>query len=282
MPLDETVEDIEVRLLLEAIHARYGYDLRGYAFDSLRRRIHGSLAKSGLPHLGSFQHAVLSDPEFFARVLDDLTVQVSDMFRNPPVYREFRQRIVPILRSYPLLRIWHAGCASGEEAYATAIVLAEEGLYERTQIYATDLSGQAVAGAAQGVFPIERLPGFAANYQEAGGTSSFMRYCTQAYDHLAMSESLRRNILFFQHNLVSDAVFGEMHMVFCRNVFIYFGPGLRERVVDKFGDSLCPGGFLCLGDSEHLSGHMRRRFADFSPTLRIFRSTTGRALRITS
>jgi chemotaxis protein methyltransferase CheR len=279
---DEPIEDIELRLLLEAIHARYGYDLRGYALDSMHRRVRGSLAKSGLPHLGSFQHAVLSDPEFFARVLDDLTVQVSDMFRNPPMYRAFRERVVPILRSYPLLRIWHAGCASGEEAYATAILLTEEGLYDRTQIYATDLSGQAIASAVQGVFRLERLPGFAENYRQAGGTSSFTRYCTQAYDHLAMVESLRRNILFFQHNLVSDAVFGEMHMVFCRNVFIYFGPKLRERVIDKFGESLCPGGFLCLGDSEHLSEHMRRRFADFSPSERIFRSTSDRALRITS
>lgn len=280
MSRDETVEEIELRLLLEAIHARYGYDLTGYTAESMRRRVQGALAKYGLEHFAALQHKLLHDAEFFSQLLDDLTVHVSELFRNPSVYRVIRERIVPILRSYPLLRIWHAGCAAGEEAYATAILLSETGLYDRAQIYATDVSAQAIASAAQGVYRLDQLPLFADNYRRAGGAGDFARYYTQAYDHFAMAESLRRNIVFFQHNLVSDEVFGEMHVVFCRNVFIYFGASLRERVIDKLSASLCPGGFLCLGDSEHLPERKRQLFQEFSGMERLFQSTAARALRV--
>jgi chemotaxis protein methyltransferase CheR len=270
---EEEIEAIEVRLLLEAIHARYGYDLREYAEQSMRRRVLAVLARTGLSHLGELQHKVLNDPEFFAEVLEDLTVRVSDMFRDPRFYRTFRERVIPILRTYPLLKIWHAGCATGEEAYASAIMLSEEGLYERTQIYATDISAQALHSAKQGVYDADRILTFEDNYARAGGTFSFSRYCTSAYDHLVMAESLRRNILFFQHNLVSDHVFGEMNAIFCRNVFIYFGPDLRERVIDKFKQSLVAGGFLCLGSSEHLARiGSRDGFAEFARGDRIYRA----------
>lgn len=276
----ETIEEIELRLLLEAIDARYGYDLRGYNVESMRRRVQGALAKSGLEHCAALQHKLLHDPEFFSQLLDDLTVHVSELFRNPHVYRVFRERIVPVLRSYPLLRIWQAGCATGEEAYATAILLSEAGLYDRAQIYATDVSAQAIAAAGQGVYRLDQLPLFADNYRRAGGVCEFERYYTQAYDHFTMVESLRRNIVFFQHNLVSDEVFGEMQVVFCRNVFIYFGTSLRERVVDKLSASLCPGGFLCLGDSEALPEQKRELFQEFSGVERLFQSTAGRSLRV--
>lgn len=252
-PADVDCTAIEVQLLLEAIHVRYGYDLRGYTHASLRRRVLAALAKSGLPHLGELQHRILIEPRFFSSVLHDLTVQVSELFRDPDFYLAFRERVLPVLRTYPLLRIWHAGCATGEEAYATAIMLTEAGLYDRAQIYATDLSAVAIAQAKDGVFPAERLATFTSNYERAGGREDFERYYTLAYDRFALSESLRRNILFFEHNLVADHVFGEMHVVFCRNVLIYFGQELRARVLAKLAQALVHGGFLCLGSSEQIS-----------------------------
>lgn len=252
LPDDDGVA-LEVQLLLDAIAARYGYDLRGYTPTSMRRRVLAALAKSGLPHLGELQHRIVTDPAFFALVLHDLTVQVSEMFRDPDFYRAFREQVVPVLRTYPLLKIWHAGCAAGEEAYASAIVLHEAGLYERAQIYATDLSARAIERAKDGVYSSERLPAFAANYERSGGSAHFAQYCTEAYDHFVLAESLRRNILFFQHNLVSDHVFGEMHVVFCRNVLIYFGRELRGHVLSNLRAALVPGGFLCLGGSEQIA-----------------------------
>lgn len=268
MARDPEAERIEVELLLEAIYARYGCDLRGYARASIERRVLSALAKSGLAHLGDLQHRLLRDPDFFASVLNDLTVQVSGMFRDPEFYRVFRARVVPILRTYPQLRIWHAGCSSGEEAYASAIILHEEGLYERSQIYATDLSTRALAQAKAGVYPAALAETFADNYRRAGGRDCFASYCTQAHEALAIKEALQRNMLFFHHNLVSDYAFGEMHVIFCRNVFIYFGEALRTRTLDKFAQGLCPSGFLCLGDSERLA---REDFAEFDAAARIYR-----------
>lgn len=268
-------EDIEVRLFLEAIYSRYGYDLRGYMADSMQRRVKAALARSGLVHLGELQHRVICDPNFFANVLHDLTVHVSEMFRDPKFYKLFRSRVVPILRTYPLIRIWHAGCATGEEAYASAIILSEEGLYDRAQIYATDLSPNTLEYAKQGVYPAAQAAVFRQNYEQSGGPCHLSDYYTAAYDRVALKESLRRNILFFQHDLVADHAFGEMHVIFCRNVFIYFGPDLRARVLDKFADGICVGGFLCLGSSERLSGATKGSFADFEPEHRIYRHVGG-------
>ncbi len=272
MPPEATpVEEIEVRLFLEAIHVRYGYDLRDYSPASMGRRLMSALAKSGLPHLGELQHQVLQDPDLFSVVLEDLTVRVSEMFRDPSFYKAFRQQVIPILRTYPLLNIWHSGCASGEEAFSSAVLLTEEGLYERTQIYATDLSPRALEQAKQGVYPADSIAQCQANYEASGGTASFKDYYSSAYDHFAMRESLRRRILFFQHNLVSDHVFGEMHVIFCRNVLIYFEPALRQRVLKKFVQSLCPGGFLCLGGSERLAPTYAGTFTSFDERERIYR-----------
>ena len=226
----------------------------------------------------------MSDPAFFGNVLEDLTVRVSDMFRDPGFYRVFRERVVPLLRTYPLLNIWHGGCATGEEVYSLAILLTEEGLYDRTQIYATDLSPAALEQAKLGVYSASRLSGFAANYEQSGGESPFSNYYTAAYDRIAIRESLRRKILFFQHDLVSDQVFSEAHVIFCRNVLIYFAPDLRQGVLGKLADSVCPGGFLCLGSAERLSrasGKAGESFTAFAPDERIYRRldvpTTSRA-----
>jgi chemotaxis protein methyltransferase CheR len=268
---DDGVAALEVRLLLEAIYERYGYDLREYALPSMSRRVHAALARSGLSDLGALQHRALTDPETFARILADLTVHVTELFRDPDFYRTFREQVVPVLRTYPRLNVWHAGCATGEEAYSTAILLREEGLYDRCQLYATDLSAAALERAKEGVYAAKDLEAIAAAYRRAGGTASFESYATVAYDQIALKESLRSRILFFQHDLVSDYVFAEMQVVFCRNVLIYFGRALRERVLEKLARSLCPGGFLCLGSSERLPADARGPFVELAPEARIYR-----------
>ena len=270
-PTPDDVTTIEVRLLLEAIYERYGYDLRGYAAASIGRRVHVALARSGLPDLGALQHRVLTDPDAFARVLGDLTVQVTGLFRDPGFYRAVRERVVPMLRTYPLINVWLAGCSTGEEAYSMAILLREEGLYERSQIYATDLSAAALDRAKAGVFPAEDLAAIVDAYGRSGGSDELEAHATVAYGQLAVKEALRRNILFFQHDLVSDHVFGEMQVVFCRNVLIYFGRALRARVMRKLSESLCPGGFLCLGASERLAADDREPFRELAPNERIYR-----------
>lgn len=267
----DPVDAIEMRLLLEAIHARYGYDLREYTAASLRRRVEAVLARSRVAHLGELQHRLLHEPDFFAEVIEELTISVSEMFRDPSFFRAFRTQVVPTLRTYPLLNFWHAGCARGEEAYSNAILLSEEGLYDRSQIYATDMSIRALEQAKQAIYPADQVPTYTANHEGAGGTRPFSTYYTAAYDQIALNELLRRNILFFQHNLVSDHVFAEMHVIFCRNVLIYFGPELRARVLEKFAQSLCPGGFLCLGSSERLPRSGRQLFTEFSASERIYR-----------
>jgi chemotaxis protein methyltransferase CheR len=260
----------EVRAFLETLHNRYGYDLRNYAPASMGRRVKRALVRSGMSDLGELQRRIVDDAQLFARILEDLTIRVSEMFRDPGFYAAFRSRVVPVLRTYPSLRIWHSGCAAGEEPYASAIILHEEGLYERTQLYATDLSAQAIEQAKQGIYSVKQLSTFADSYQKSGGKSDFSSYYTAAYDFFAIKEGLRRNILFFQHNLVSDYEFGEMHVIFCRNVLIYFDRELQSRVLAKFAASLCPGGFLCLGSSERLS-RADDAFSEFAPQERIYR-----------
>jgi chemotaxis protein methyltransferase CheR len=270
--MTDELDDIEVRLLLEAIYLRYGYDLRAYAPGSIRRRVHAALAKSGFSKLSDLQHVLVRESSVFASVLEDLTVRVTEMFRDPSFYRAFRNDVVPRLRTYPLLRIWHAGCASGEEVYATAIVLREAGLFERTQLYATDLSPAALQAAKLGVYPAELLREFTENYRESGGSGDFAEYYTEGYDAIAMTEALRRELLFFEHDLVSDQAFGEMQVVFCRNVLIYFDADLKHSVIRKFAESLRPGGFLCLGRGEKLTARdLELGFSEFDRDERIYR-----------
>jgi chemotaxis protein methyltransferase CheR len=271
MAPDKDIEEIEVRLVLEAINARYGYDFRDYSVDSMRRRVQAALARSGAGNLGLLQHRLLTEPHFFASLLDDLTVQVSEMFRDPSFYRAFREQVVPTLRTYPQLKIWHAGCAGGEEVYATAILLHEENLYDRTQIYATDMSGKAVEQAREGIYPAAQAELFSINYRQSGGKHRLADYYSSAYGHVAVHEKLKRNVVFFQHDLVSDYALGEMQVVFCRNVLIYFGESLRARVLGVFAESLCRGGFLCLGSSERVPPARADLFGDFASAERIYR-----------
>jgi chemotaxis protein methyltransferase CheR len=256
--------------LLTFIFDRYGTDLRGYARASLQRRVGALLARWRLASPADLEAKMTAEPACFADILDRLTVHVSAMFRDPSFYRTFRQRLVPLLHTYARLNIWICGCASGEEAYSTAILLAEAGLYDRAQIYATDLSPRAIERAKSGIYTRDEFARFAANYAAAGGPLDLSRYFTEAYELVAVRESVRRNILFFQHDLVGDPVFGEMDLIWCRNVLIYLGPGARARAFGKLRESLRPGGFLCLGQSEQLSRAARADFVELVPEERMF------------
>jgi chemotaxis protein methyltransferase CheR len=269
--MDVEAERIELGLVLDAIHARYGYDLRGYAQAPLQRRLRSLLARTGAVHLGELQHRLLHDAQFFGSVLHSLTVQVSAMFRDPTFYRALRQRVIPILRTYPEIKIWHAGCSSGEEAYAMAVLLVEEGLYDRTRIYATDISAAALERAREGVYDLECARAFSNDYAASGGTRALEEYYRVQRGQIVVDERLRRNMVFFQHNLVSDHSLGEMHVILCRNVLIYFGAPLRERVLGTLATGLRRGGFLCLGASESLPESRSREFGNFESLERIYR-----------
>jgi len=261
----------EARRLLDAVHRKYGYDLRGYAPGSMNRRVLAALAHSGLGGLDALEERLLEDPDLFATVLDNLTVRTSEMFRDPGFFLTFRQQVVPLLRTYPLVRIWLAGCAQGEEVYALCILLAEEGLADRVQLYATDLNPRALEAARRGTYPADRLAQYEENHRSSGACGPLSAFYRLDQGELTFDPELRRNVLFFHHDLVADQVFGEMHVVFCRNVLIYFGAALREQVLAKLAGSLRPGGVLCLGSSERLRrSEAGSTFAERDPAERIY------------
>lgn len=247
-----TIQDLEVYLLLETLRLRHGYDFRNFSKRSMIRRIKQSLTDLDVVSIADLIPPLLHDATFPTRFISALTVTVSTLFRDPLAFLFFRRQVLPMLRSYPFLNIWIAGCASGEEAYAMAILLREEQLHERTQIYATDIDVMALHTAEAGLYPVSSLDTFTDNYRQAGGMRQFSDYCQIKNDMIQMSPTLKQNILFTGHNLVSDAVFAEMHVVLCRNVLIYFDRALQNRVLNLFHESLVRGGFLCLGDKETL------------------------------
>jgi chemotaxis protein methyltransferase CheR len=247
------VEDIEIRLLLEGLFRVYGYDFREYAPASLRRRLVQWLGTSGFDTFSEAQGGVLRDPERFGSLLEGITVNVSEMFRDPPFFKALREEVVPHLRTYPFVKIWVAGCAAGEEAYSLAILLCEEGLEGHFRIYATDINEKVLQQAGEGVYALDRMQLFTQNYQKAGGKRDFADYYTARYDHAILAKRLKDGIVFAAHNLTADAGLGEMQMILCRNLLIYFTPPLKERVLCLFDESLVNGGFLCLGMKETLS-----------------------------
>jgi chemotaxis protein methyltransferase CheR len=249
---DATLERLEIELLLEAIFRHYGFDFRSYAYASIRRRLWKRVEAEQLASLSELQARVLHEPPAFERLLLDLSINVTAMFRDPLFYRTFRTAVVPLLRTYPFLRIWHAGCSSGEEVYSTAILLEEEGLLERTRIYATDINDVVLRHARSGIFPLSRMQEYTENYIKAGGTRSFSEYYTAMYDGALFNAALTRNVVFSQHNLVTDRSFSEFHVIFCRNVLIYFDGELQQRVQSLFYDSLVTFGVLALGSKESL------------------------------
>lgn len=268
---DEKVDALEFRLILQAIYERYGYDFREYCPESLQRRLHAAQMQTGVAHRGELLHRLLREPPFFASVLSCLTIKVTEMFRDPEFYQTFRTEVLPVLRTYPHLKFWHAGCATGEEAYTMAILLSDEGLYDRSLIFGTDIDATAIEQAKEGVYSGNWADVFARNYQLAGGRTDQSRYLTHAYSRIAINKQLQENVSFFQHDLGSDFAFGEMNVVFCRNVALYFTEPLRERVFRLFLQGLCRGGFLCLGSSESLPATLRDKFEDYVPSQRIFR-----------
>jgi chemotaxis protein methyltransferase CheR len=253
------LERIEIELLLEGVFRHYGFDFRSYAYASIRRRLWKRTEAEGLSSISELQALVLHDAAAMERLLLDLSVSVTAMFRDPGFYQVFREDVVPLLRTYPFIRIWHAGCSTGEEVYSTAIVLEEEGLLERTRIYATDINAAVLQQARAGIFPLNRMQEYTENYIRAGGTRSFSEYYTAKYDGALFSPSLTRNTVFSQHNLVTDRSFAEFTIIFCRNVLIYFDRDLQDRVHTLFYDSLVMLGILALGSKESL------RFSQYEP-----------------
>ncbi len=264
--------DIEIKLLLEAIYLKYGHNFRNYSPAHMKRRILRRLTVSGMESISHMQHRVLYDRAFFELLLSDFSINVTEMYRDPSFYLAFRKEVVPILRTYPFIRIWHAGCSTGEEVYSMAILLKEEGLYERSQIYATDFNEHVLQKAREGIYSIEAARGYTYNYQNAGGTASFADYYIADYNSVIMEPVLKKKMIFADHNLVTDGVFGEMHVIVCRNVLIYFDRDLQNRVLGLFAESLCNGGFLCLGSKENPKfSSSSEKFEPFVEKEKIFR-----------
>ena len=251
-PIDLENQRLEIRLLLEAIFLRSGYDFRGYASAHTKRRLDHVRSRNRLPSFCAMIHKLIYEPEFFDEVLAALSINVTEMFRDPTFYLAVRESVVPHLKTYPFIKVWHAGCAAGQEVYSMAILLKEEGMLGRAQIYGTDINPPVLEAARRGIYPLDAVRQYTANYQKAGGNASFADYYTADYESVALSHELKKSLLFSPHNLVTDGIFGEMHVIFCRNVLIYFGEDLQEMVIKLFLDSLCNGGFLCLGSKESL------------------------------
>lgn len=245
-------DEIEIRLLLDAIYLRYHYDFRSYSPASIKRRLNAAKLQLGAETLSALQERVLREPHVFTQLLQYLTVGVSDMFRDPSFFRALRERVVPELRTYPSIRIWIAGCSTGEELYSFAILLREEGLLDRTTLYATDINPEALRKAEQGLYAIERVPAFTENHRLSGSKCSLSEYYTAAYGSAAFDRSLRKSVVFSDHSLATDSVFAEVQLVSCRNVLIYFDRALQDRALGLMKDSLCRRGFLGLGSKESL------------------------------
>lgn len=245
-------EVTEINLLLDGVFRHYGYDFRQYAFASIRRRTMGRARAEGAKTVLELLDRVLDDQACMGRLLRALTIHVTSMFRDPQFYIAFREKVVPFLKTYPFVRIWDAGCSSGAEVYSLAILLAEEGIYDRCRIYATDLSEDILRDAKQGMFPLNSMKQYTENYQKAGGKASFSDYYSARYDHALFRPSLRKNIVFAQHDLVAGGSFNEFNVILCRNVMIYFNNSLQDRVHRLFYQSLARLGVLGLGQRESL------------------------------
>jgi chemotaxis protein methyltransferase CheR len=267
--------DVEIQVLLNAIYDQYGYDFRSYSQASIKRRVINALELSGLRSVPELMERVLIDPEKFKVFVSQLTVSVTEMFRDPEVYLSIRRHIIPILKTYPSIKIWHAGCATGEEVYSMAILLQEEGLYKKAFLYGTDINPKAIEIAKTGIYPTTKIQEYTANYQKAGGVESFSNYYTAKYDAVKINGELQKNILFTQHNLTTDEVFAEVHMLFCRNVLIYFSHGLQERVMDLFHRSLIRKGLLCLGTKETMESYdVAKNFTVVKKMERLYQKST--------
>lgn len=266
------LEQIEIELLLEGIYRQYGFDFRSYAYASVRRRLWKRIEAEGLETVTALQEKVLHEPEMMEKLLLDLSINVTAMFRDPDFYVAFRKHVIPLLRTYPFIRLWHAGCATGEEVYSMAILLTEENLYERSRIYATDINEVVLRKAKDGIFPLDRMQEYTENYILAGGKRAFSDYYTAKYDGALFSPELTKNVVFSQHNLVTDHSFSEFNVILCRNVLIYFDKSLQTRVLKLFYESLPMFGVLVLGSKESLRfSPQEDRYEQLSGPQKIYR-----------
>ena len=266
------LEEIEVELLLEGIYRLYGFDFRRYAPASLRRRLRRRMDGEKVETISALQNLVLHDAQVMERLLLDLSINVTAMFRDPTFFLSFRTTVVPLLRTYPFTRIWVAGCSTGEEVYSLAILLAEEGLSERTRIYATDINEAVLEQARLGVFPLDKMQEYTQNYIKAGGTHAFSEYYVARYEGAQFSRGLVENVVWAQHNLASDAAFNEFNVILCRNVMIYFDKPLQEHVHELFHESLTMFGILALGQKETIKFSPREHaYEELDPGERLYR-----------
>src|SRR5690349_24532468 len=270
----DDVDEIELALLLEGVYRRYGFDFREYAPASLRRRVWRRVHAEGLPTISALTDKLLHDSATMERLLLDLSINVTAMFRDPTFYVAFREQVVPMLRTYPYTRIWVAGCSTGEEVYSLAILLLEEGVYERARIYATDINESVLDRARAGVFPLDKMREYTQNYIKAGGTRAFSEYYLAKYDGAQFQRSLIENVVFAQHNLVSDRSFNEFNVIVCRNVMIYFDRTLQDHVHRLFYESLATFGVLGLGHKESIrfSPH-DDAYEELDPSEKLYRKT---------
>ncbi|GAA0418854.1 chemotaxis protein CheR [Massilia aurea] len=264
--------DIELRMLVEAVYLKYNYDFRDYTGASQKRRVLVAMREMGCNTVSELQSRVLHDPNGFAQLLQYLTIPVTEMFRDPEYFRAVREQVAPFLKTYPSLKIWVAGCSTGEEVYSLAILLKEEGLLERSIIYATDINPKSLETARRGVYPIDRMRLYTENYQKSGGKAAFSDYYTAAYGGALFERSLIENVTFADHSLSTDTVFSETHFVSCRNVLIYFNRTLQDRVFGLFHESLCYRGFLGLGSKESIDfSSYAGRFEPLARRERVYR-----------
>jgi chemotaxis protein methyltransferase CheR len=264
--------DIELPLLMEAIYLKYSYDFRNYSGASQKRRILYALQQLGCASISELQSRVLHDPDTFMQLLQFLTIPTTEMFRDPDYFLALREQVVPFLKTYPSLKIWIAGCSTGEELYSIAILLKEEGLLDRSIIYATDINPQSLEKAQKGIFSLEKIRGYTINYQKSGGKKAFSDYYTAAYNNALFDKSLCENVTFADHSLATDSVFAETHLVCCRNVMIYFNHILQDRALGLFHESLCRRGFLGLGSKESIDfSSVATKFEPLVKAQRIYR-----------
>ncbi|MDM8526572.1 CheR family methyltransferase [Anaerolineales bacterium HSG24] len=270
-------EQLEIKLLLEALYHRYGYDFRQYSQASIKRRVLHYLSKTNHDAISALIPSLLYDEKSFKSFLFCVSVTVTEMFRDPWFYDTLQKEVFPFLKTYPFINIWHAGCATGEEVYSLAILLKESNLYDRAHIYATDFNDRALQKAKDRIYPLERMKDYSTNYQKSGGKFSLSDYYHAQYDAVIFDAALQKNITFANHNLATDGVFSEMHLVLCRNVLIYFNRDLQNRVLSIFRDSLCYNGFLCLGSKETLDfSGVRNSFIEVARKERIYQHKNDR------
>ncbi|MFC5471330.1 CheR family methyltransferase [Cohnella suwonensis] len=279
LTLDEDIEKLEISLLLEGIFRHYGQDFRNYSYPSIRRRIIHRMLGENLSSILGLLDKVLHDRNAMDRLFADFSINVTEMFREPSFFLAFRRKIVPLIRTYPAIRIWHAGCSTGEEAYSMAILLHEEGLYHKTMLYATDMNDKVLRQAAGRMFPLDKMQLYTRNYLQAGGEEAFSKYYSVNEDGVDFKPFLSDNMIFSQHNLAIDHSFNEFHVIICRNVLIYFNEALQRRVLRLFNESLVPSGYLGLGNKEGLLRTHEVCFDELDSKEKIYRKAVESAER---